>query len=346
MRVNVESGYEVRVGALDEADLRLDPEPSSTFLITDENVWLAQGKRFSAFDAKLVLPAGEATKSVRRWGECLVWLAQKGADRKSAILAVGGGVVGDLAGFVAATYMRGIRYVNVATSLVAQVDSSIGGKTAVDLPEGKNLVGSFHQPSAVFCDPELLATLPDREYVSGMAEAIKYGAILDEDFLAWQEQNVDGLRERDPNSLLHLVRRCCELKASVVEADPYETTGERAKLNFGHTVAHALESALNYEGVLHGEAVSIGMVAEAAVGERSGATQGGTRDRIQRVLARWGLPVRIPSPGLADRMVSLMAKDKKTENGRLAMSLTEGFGSCRLVRDVDPGLVLEVLAKP
>ena len=246
MRISVGDSYTVSIGPFEESAIAVDPEPTGVFLITDENVWGALGKKFANFDAKMVLPAGEATKSVRRWNECLVWLAQRGADRRSLVLAVGGGVIGDLAGFVAATYMRGIRYVNVATSLVAQIDSAVGGKTAVDIPEGKNLIGAFHQPQAVYCDPEHLQTLPEREYASGMGEALKYGAILDEPFLMWQEHHFGALAARDVDALKELVTRCCALKAKIVEADPLELTGERAKLNFGHTVGHALEFALEY----------------------------------------------------------------------------------------------------
>jgi 3-dehydroquinate synthase len=345
VKISVGGLYDVSVGAFEESMVAVSPEATSVFLITDENVWTSLGKHFSAFDAKMVLPAGESTKSVRRWSECLVWLAQRGADRRSLVLAVGGGVIGDLAGFVAATFMRGIQYVNVATSLVAQIDSAIGGKTAVDLPEGKNLVGAFYQPSAVYCDPSHLLTLPEREFVSGLAEAIKYGAILDEPLLGWHERNLEALAERDLDALRELVERCCTLKARVVEEDPFEKTGERAKLNFGHTVGHALEQALEYRGVLHGEAVAIGMIIEAEIGERMGVTAGGTRDRLARVLSRCGLPVKLPSPGLAERMVASMAKDKKAEKGEIAMSLVTDMGNCGLVRGVDSGLVLEVLAK-
>ena len=346
MKISVGGQYEVHIGAFDEQHIALDPEPTGVFLITDENVWTSLGKGFSRFDAKMVLPAGESTKSVRRWNESLVWLAQRGADRRSLLVAVGGGVVGDLAGFVAATFMRGIRYVNVATSLVAQIDSAIGGKTGVDLPEGKNLVGAFYPPSSVYCDPAHLLSLPEREYASGMAEAIKYGAILDEPFLRWQEMRFDALQSRDPDALGELVEHCCITKARVVEEDPLERTGERAKLNFGHTVGHALEQALDYKGMLHGEAVAIGMIIEAEIGERMGITAGGTRNRLQAVLSRWSLPAKLPSPGLAERMVAAMTKDKKSEQGKIAMSLTKELGDSELVRDVDASLVLEVLSKP
>lgn len=346
MKITVAGQYDVSIGEFDESHVSVDPETTGVFLITDDNVWGALGKSFTRFDAKMVLPAGEATKSVRRWSECLVWLAQRGADRRSLLLAVGGGVIGDLAGFVAATFMRGIRYINVATSLVAQIDSSIGGKTAVDLPEGKNLVGAFYQPTAVFCDPSHLLTLPDREYASGMAEAIKYGAILDEPFLLWQEQHLESLKQRDLVGMRELVERCCVIKAKVVEEDPFEKTGERAKLNFGHTVGHALEVAMEYKGVLHGEAVAIGMIIEAGIGERMGITPAGTRDRLMRVLTRWALPAKLPSPGLAERMIAAMTKDKKAERGEIAMSLVRDLGDCGLVRAVEPGLVLEVLARP
>jgi 3-dehydroquinate synthase len=346
MKISVGGQYDVHIGAFDEEQLAAYADATGVFLITDENVWTSLGKSFSRFDAKMVLPAGESTKSIRRWSECLVWLTQRGADRRSLLVAVGGGVVGDLAGFVAATYMRGIRYVNVATSLVAQIDSAIGGKTGVDLPEGKNLVGAFYSPESVYCDPGHLSSLPEREFASGMAEAIKYGAILDEPFLRWQEMHFDELRSHHPDALLELVERCCVTKARVVEEDPLEKTGERAKLNFGHTVGHALEQALEYKGMLHGEAVAVGMIIEAEIGERMGITAGGTRNRLQAVLIRWGLPAKLPSPGLAERMVAAMTKDKKSEQGKIAMSLTKAVGDSELVRDVDAGLVLEVLSKP
>jgi 3-dehydroquinate synthase len=346
MKISVSDSYSVSIGPFEESALVVEPEPTGMFLITDENVWGALGKKFTDFEAKMVLPAGEATKSVRRWNECLVWLAQRGADRRSLVLAVGGGVIGDLAGFVSATYMRGIRYVNVATSLVAQIDSAVGGKTAVDIPEGKNLVGAFHQPQAVFCDPDHLHTLPEREYASGMGEALKYGAILDEPFLMWQEHHFDALAARDVDALTELVTKCCTLKAKIVEADPLEGTGERAKLNFGHTVGHALESALEYKGITHGEAVAVGMIIEAEIGEKMGYTAPGTRDRLQRAAGRWGLPVKSPSPGLAERMIAAMVKDKKAESGEIAMSLIPRIGDCELVRGIDAGIVLEALAKP
>ena len=343
MTIDVGGDYQVHIGEFSEADIEIEPQPSSIFLITDDNVWESLGKRFSGFDAKLVLPAGEATKSIRRWTECQVWLSQRGADRRSLILALGGGVVGDLAGFVASTFMRGIRYVNIATSLVAQIDSGVGGKTAVDLPEAKNLVGSFHNPSAVYCDVSYLDTLPDREYVAGMAEAIKYGAILDESFLSWQETNEQNLRQKDRGALSHLVNTCVQMKAGVVTSDMLETVGERAKLNFGHTVGHALETALDYKGILHGEAVAVGMIIEARIGEKIGFTQLGSSGRLEHILSRWGLPTKLPSKGLAERMLSIMTKDKKAEKGEIAITLIKCPGESELYRSVPPNLVREVL---
>jgi 3-dehydroquinate synthase len=343
LTIGVDGKYSIQIGPVDESIVVVEPEPSSVFILTDENVWNNHGKRFTAFDGKLVLPSGETTKSIRRWTECQVWLSQKGADRKSLILAVGGGVIGDLAGFVAATFMRGVRYVNVPTTLLAQIDASIGGKTAVDLPEAKNLVGAFHAPSAVYCDVSFLTTLPRRELVSGMAEAIKYGAILDSGLLEWQESCHEALASVDSEKLEHLVQSCCKIKAAVVKADMLETTGERAKLNFGHTVGHALETALDYKGILHGEAVAVGMITEARIGERMGFTEPGTSGRLQHLLQRWGLPTKLPSRGLSEQVLSVMGKDKKAVRGKIAMTLLKSIGTAELLSDIPPEIIREEL---
>jgi 3-dehydroquinate synthase len=275
----------------------------------------------------LVLPPGEQTKSLEYLGRILSWLATQRASRKSRLIAFGGGVIGDLAGFAAAVYMRGIRYVQVPTSLLAQVDSSVGGKVAVDLPEGKNLAGAFHPPSEVRIAVSYLDTLPDRQIRNGMAEVWKYVFILDPDL---GDLLVEP--ERDWESI---VRRCITLKAGVVAEDEFETKGLRATLNYGHTVGHALEALMGYEGLLHGEAISVGMVAEALLGERLGVTRAGTTEYVRESLEREGLPITHPALSRADDLLDLMRRDKKAEGGRLAFSLLTAPGRCTLVEGVE-----------
>ena len=340
--------YPVHVGPVDPDTILHDLRSCGAdrlYLLSDENVWAAQGEPFRDFGERLILPAGEGSKQPKVWSECVSWLAQHGASRNSVLLLLGGGVIGDLGGFVAATYMRGIRFANVATSLLAQIDACVGGKTGIDLPEGKNLVGSFHHPLAVWCDPGRLATLPKREYRNGMAEAIKYGLILDANFLCWQEDNIDALRSKDNEALTTLIKRCCELKAAVVAEDPHERIGLRSVLNFGHTVGHALEQVKNFKGLLHGEAVAVGMVAEAEIGTRLGVTPPAARERIERLAKAWELPIKLPEKGLVEKMMSALPRDKKASAGRVAMSLLDGIGSCRLIRDIDLEVVSGVLSE-
>lgn len=345
-KVDVRAGgseYEVIVGPFASENVTAI-EASSRFIISDKNVWQIYEREWEGIaDGAMILPAGEVAKNVHWWKESISWLVNRGADRNSLLIAMGGGVVGDLAGFVAATYMRGIRYVNVATSLVAQVDSAIGGKTAIDLPEGKNLVGSFHHPLAVWCCPRFLKTLPEKHYCNGMAEALKYGFIMDAEYLRWQTGKFEALRSKDETALEHLIHTCCQLKAGVVAEDPKETSGRRAILNFGHTIGHAIEKAMNYEGLLHGEAVSIGMRAEAELGERLRVTEQDSAKVVKEALERWGLPTSLPSKGLIEPVLEAMAVDKKNVGGTLSMALLERIGSCHLVRDIDAGAVREVL---
>ncbi|MCH8275535.1 MAG: 3-dehydroquinate synthase [Armatimonadetes bacterium] len=341
-----EQAYPVHVGGVDaEGVLSVLREHgyTSLFLLSDENVWRRHGARFEQLGEALVLPPGESAKSPEVWSRCHSWLASKGADRRSMLLLVGGGVIGDLGGFLAATYMRGIRFATVATTLLAQIDAAVGGKTAINLPEGKNLVGAFHHPLAVWCDPAFLSTLPDEEYRNGMAEAIKYGFIRDADLLCRIESSTGRLRRLERSPLEAVIRRCCELKAEIVAADPEERLGIRAVLNFGHTVGHALEQAQEYGGLAHGEAVMVGMIAETEIGRRLGLTPEAARERLEDVAEAWELPTRLPEQGLVERMVTAMRRDKKASGGKMAMSLLDGVGSCRLVRDVDVTIVEEVL---
>lgn len=313
--------------------------PFDAYVITDRNVLAAWGDSIPKTARVRAVEPGEASKSIAEYEASLRWLVDQGADRKSTLVAFGGGVVGDLAGFVAATYMRGIAYFQVPTTLLAQVDSSVGGKVAVDLPEGKNLVGSFYPPYEVAVGTDYLETLPSREFVNGMAEVWKYGYILDPGLVealrrqAWTSKS-PGLEE--------VIRRCIAHKARIVQEDEMDLNGMRAILNFGHTVGHALEKICGYEGILHGEAVAIGMVAEARIGEHLGLTETGTADRIAADLAAQGLPIaheRLSDP----QAIAAMGADKKTEGGRLAMSLLTRIGECKLVRDVPAPAVRAVL---
>jgi 3-dehydroquinate synthase len=262
--------------------------------------------------------------------------------RDSLLIALGGGVIGDLAGFAASVYQRGVPFLQVPTTLLAQVDSSIGGKTAINHARGKNMVGAFHQPLAVIADIASLDTLPVRELRAGLAEVIKHGFILDLQFIAWLEENMDKLLARDRSALEHAVRRSCELKAQVVAADEREA-GRRAILNFGHTFGHAIEAAAGYGEWLHGEAVAAGMVMATELSERAGTLRREEAERVKALIARAGLPLRGPKLAL-ERYLELMQVDKKAEGGRLRFVLLEGLGRAALRADLDQRLVRESVA--
>jgi 3-dehydroquinate synthase len=275
--------------------------------------------------AALTFPAGEASKTRDQWARLTDALLDEGYGRDSGIVAFGGGVAGDLAGFVAATYMRGLPYVQVPTSLLAMLDASVGGKTGVDTPQGKNLIGAFHPPAAVVADPRALTTLPDRDYRGGMAEAVKHGLIADAEYFGWMEREADALLRRDEAALTRLVRRSVEIKAEVVSGDEREA-GRRAILNAGHTVAHALEHATGYR-LPHGEAVALGLVAECALAEALGVAPKGLGGHVGRLLDRLGLPVRLPEPIAPDRLVQAMASDKKNRGAQVRFALPSGLGT-------------------
>jgi 3-dehydroquinate synthase len=288
------------------------------------------------------LPAGESAKTLDGFSELMRELADFGATRDACVFALGGGVVGDLAGFAAACWMRGIDVVQVPTTLLAMVDSSVGGKTAVDLPQGKNLVGAFHPPRAVFADTATLKTLPGRELRAGFAEVVKYGAIVDAAFLDWLEAQAEALLARDDAALAEAIARCCAHKAAIVERDPFEH-GERALLNFGHTFAHAIESEQGYGALNHGEAVAVGMVLAARLSTTLGIATGNDAERLGALLARFGLPVALP-PGLeAAALLARMRLDKKDGDGGLRFVLWERAGAARIVTDVSDAAVLAVL---
>ena len=276
--------------------------------------------------AVLLVPARESSKS-RRWLFSVYDAAlEHDMGRSSFMIALGGGVVGDLTGFAAATYMRGIPFVQVPTSLLAMVDSSVGGKTGINLPQGKNLVGAFHQPSAVYADLDTLATLPEREYRSGMAEVIKYGVIEDAWFFNSLETNAEALKNREMDVLERVVSRCCEIKSEVVRFDEKEC-GVRAILNFGHTFGHALETCCGYGTLLHGEAVSIGMMYAARLSQEVAGLHREEAERIERLLLNMNLPVKAPALPWED-LCAVMQKDKKNQRRDPLFVLANRIGNC------------------
>jgi 3-dehydroquinate synthase len=296
------------------------------------------GLHWSSF----LLDDGEAHKSFANVGHALDALAQLGATRDACVVALGGGVVGDLAGFTAACWMRGIDFVQMPTTLLAMVDSSVGGKTGVNLPAGKNLVGAFHQPRAVVADIDTLATLPEREYRAGLAEVIKGAAIGDEPFFAWLEAHAGALAARDDAALVEAIARKVRYKAGVVARDETEQ-GERALLNLGHTFGHALETAGRYTALLHGEGVAVGMLLAARLSERLGMSAAADTARLRRLLDTVGLPVAVPAGFDPGQLLELMRLDKKNTAGTLRLILWRGIGRAEIVGGVDEGAVLAVL---
>jgi shikimate kinase/3-dehydroquinate synthase len=299
----------------------------------------------------ITLPSGERIKSLRVAERLYAQLLEVGCDRGSLLVIIGGGVLGDLGGFVAATYMRGIPYVQIPTTLLAQVDSSVGGKVAVDLPQGKNLVGAFHQPRTTLVDPETLRTLPLRHWRNGFAEMLKYGAALQVGL--WRRlqtmlgQGVLGARRvrKDPDYWTLPIARCISLKAQIVSDDERDLSGRRALLNFGHTVGHAIEAALGYRGWLHGEAIAAGMVAEAEIGRILGVTPPEVADELRETIAQAGLPTQLPAGVDADTLLTHMRHDKKRAGDSLSIVLLEGIGNARLVPNIPTEAIREALTR-
>jgi 3-dehydroquinate synthase len=281
----------------------------------------------------VVLPDGEVHKNWETLNQIFDALLTARADRKTTLIALGGGVTGDMTGFAAACYMRGVPFIQVPTTLLSQVDSSVGGKTGINHPLGKNMIGAFYQPQAVIADIGALRTLPERELAAGIAEVIKTGAIADAGFFDWIEANVEALNRCDPQALAHAVKRSCEIKASVVAADEREG-GLRAILNFGHTFGHAIEAGLGYGEWLHGEAVGCGMVMAADLSVRLGHLDEASRERLVRVVEAAKLPALAPALG-ADRYVELMQVDKKAEGGAIKFILLKRFGDTLITRAPD-----------
>ncbi len=352
-RVAIDLGdrrYEILIGSgLIDAPDSFDglPRGRSALIVSNEMVAPLYAYRLAAALAglyprvgHLVLPDGEVHKDWRTLGMIFDRLLEDACDRKTVLYALGGGVVGDMTGFAAACYMRGVAYVQVPTTLLAQVDSSVGGKTAINHPAGKNMIGAFYQPTRVIADLDTLATLPPREIAAGLAEIIKYGPIADDQFFAWLENNLDALLQIDKSALAHAVRRSCEIKAWVVAQDERES-GLRAILNFGHTFGHAIEAALGYGEWLHGEAVGCGMVMAADLSHRMGFIDDAYRQRITALVRRAGLPVSARALG-ASRYIELMRVDKKADAGKLQFVLIESPGRAG-VHGVDERVLAEVI---
>ena len=284
--------------------------------------------------AEIVIPDGEQTKTWQILNRVFDALLQARCGRDTLVVALGGGVIGDLAGFAAAVYQRGVPFLQVPTTLLAQVDSSVGGKTAINHALGKNMIGAFHQPQAVISDVATLDTLPDRELRSGLAEVIKHAFALDTAFVEWLESSMEKLVQRDRAALVHAVRRSCELKARIVAADERETGEQRALLNFGHTFGHAIEAGTGYGAWLHGEAVAAGMVMAAELSQLIGHLKKTEVGRVRELLKRAGLPVT--GPALApERLMELMALDKKAAKGRMRFGVLEAIGRAALRSDID-----------
>ena len=289
----------------------------------------------------ILVPAGERQKSLRRASALWDELLRRGADRSSVVIAFGGGVIGDLAGFVAATYMRGVPYVQIPTTLLAQVDSSVGGKVAINHPAGKNLIGAFHQPRLVVADVSVLSTLRARDYREGLAEAVKTAVIADADLFDWLERNAVALSRRNVSPVSHLVRRCCEIKAEVIRADERDS-GPRAILNFGHTVGHALESITGYRRLRHGEAAAMGMVAAARIARLLGLLPGECEERLARLLSSFRLPTGIPGTP-AGAILDAMRFDKKSVGGVPRFVLPRAIGEMELGFAVPEALLRRAL---
>ena len=347
-----ERSYDIWIGEkiLEDAASYLQPLGGSHFIvISDANVVdshtsvLMQAIKGNGRVDLLEVPSGESSKSLDQAKHLWQSLVSIGADRQSVVLAVGGGVVGDLAGFVASTFARGIRLIQVPTTLLSQVDSSVGGKTAVNLPDTKNIVGAFWQPSLVLIDPATLTTLPANEYASGLAEVVKYGVILDAEFFEFLQQNSEKIQARDPQIISQAIRRSCQLKAEVVQQDEREVSGVRAILNYGHTFAHALEATAGYGALLHGEAVSIGMMCASRLAERMGFVSDALTGQQGRLLEQFDLPIRVELEVSVETVLNAMQRDKKMEVGTLHFVLPTKLGQVQRVSDVPESLVRETL---
>ena len=353
LRVNLgERSYDIvvahqEIGGVGAFARRLS-QGNKAFIVTDANVAkhaqtvAASLKRIGLESDLAVRPAGENQKSLTVAAELYDRLVACHADRQTLVAAVGGGVVGDLAGFVAATFNRGLPLLMVPTTLLAMVDSSVGGKVAVNHPRGKNLIGTFHQPAGVWIDTAMLATLPERDYKSGLAEVVKYGVILDPELFAYLEANAAAILRKDPAVMPYIILRCCRLKADIVERDEREESGLRAVLNYGHTFAHAFETAAGYGVWLHGEAVAAGMICASRLAEKRGLISSDISERQRRLLKAFALPI-VPDAWPIDALLETMSRDKKSLVGKMRFVLPRQLGEVALFDDVPEAQVRQVL---
>jgi 3-dehydroquinate synthase len=346
-----ERSYPIHIGrGLIEASALYAPHLSGgrAAIVTNEMVaplYLARVKdaieQTGAGVVPITVEDGEQAKRWQNVDRVCEALLEARCGRDTLLVALGGGVVGDLAGFVAAVYQRGIPLLQVPTTLLAQVDSSVGGKTAINHARGKNMIGAFHQPRAVISDTAVLDTLPDRELKAGLAEVIKHGLALDAEFTQWLEKNIEKLLAREPQALAHAVRRCCELKARIVAADERES-GQRALLNLGHTFGHAIEGGAGYGTWLHGEAIAVGMVMAAELSVRLGELARPDLERVRKLIGRAGLPTAGPALS-PERFLDLMSVDKKAEQGKIRFVVLNSIGHAGLRGDIDASLVREAI---
>ncbi len=349
-----ERSYPIHIGAGLCTQARLIPEKllkGKAVVITNETVAplyldaVLGGLRAGGAECiPIVLPDGEAYKNWETLNKIFDALLSYRCERKTPLIALGGGVIGDLTGFAAASYQRGVPFIQIPTTLLAQVDSAVGGKTGINHPQGKNMVGAFYQPQVVIADMDTLRTLPPRELAAGLAEVIKYGFIRDPDFLDWLEKNIDRLNALEPEALAFAVERSCRNKADVVANDERET-GERALLNFGHTFGHAIEAGMGYGSWLHGEAVAAGMVMAARFSEKLGLIGKADVQRVVDILARAKLPITAPGLG-ADRYLDLMGHDKKVEGGKIKFILLRKPGDAFICNQYDGAALYAVLSTP
>jgi len=346
--------YQIHIsgGVLDELGDRarsaLGPNSRQAVVVTNDTIGRLYGARVVRSLARagfrvyrISIGDGERYKSLRTAESMFSFLIEHRIERSDVIVALGGGVVGDLAGFVAATYLRGIRLIQVPTTLLAQIDSSVGGKTGVNHHLGKNLIGAFHQPTLVTIDPEVLQSLPARQMRAGLYEAIKYGVIRDRRFFSRIARNINDIKERDPREIEHLIARCCAIKAGVVRSDERET-GLRKILNFGHTIGHALEAVTHYRRFLHGEAVGLGMLAASRIAERKGLLAKGEREMIEEAVVEVGRLPRANTLAL-DGIIAAMHHDKKVEAGRASFVLPVEIGRVVIRSDVSPQVIKAAL---
>jgi 3-dehydroquinate synthase len=350
LRVELGSrSYPIHIGSglLARADLVTPHLTGRAAIITNDTIaplYSAKIKPMLGTDAiEVVLPDGEQHKTLTVVTRVFDALLAARCDRRTTLVALGGGVIGDMAGFAAACYQRGVPFVQIPTTLLAQVDSSVGGKTGVNHPLGKNMIGAFHQPRAVLIDTDTLRTLPDREFRAGLAEVVKYGLIRDAELFAWLERNVAQLLARDPAALVHAIERSCRNKAEVVAQDETES-GVRATLNFGHTFGHAIETGVGYGQWLHGEAVAAGMVMASDLSRRLGWLSDADAERVENLLAAANLPTRAPATLGADRIKALMAVDKKVQAGQLRLVLLKGIGNAVITAAAPVALLDQTLA--